>query len=153
MENDFEKRMEHLKTPDTTSVKHQEALKIGLVSAKKSSRIGFVFIIIPALFILVAFLKLKFLMSIDFTLTFESLMKADHLGSMEWIIPVVFLLLPMLAIIINLLAVTHFNVNKETKELTISIRYRFRNLIVLVISLAIIIAFWSIMIIGYIHFK
>src|SRR5512142_1773954 len=100
MENDFEKKMEHLKTPETNFVKHQENLKIGLVNAKKSSKIGLVFILVPALFIFVAYIKLQFFMSIDFPATFQGILhKTEHASWMRWIIPLVFLVMPLLAAI------------------------------------------------------
>jgi hypothetical protein len=43
-----------------------------------------------------------------------------------------------LAIIINLLAISHFYVDKQNKELIITIRYRLNNMIVLLISAVIL---------------
>ena len=154
MGNDFEKKMENLKTPETNFVKHQETLKIGLMNAKKSSRIGLVFIIVPALIILIGFIKLEFLMSVDFQATFMSIMlKTDHISWLRWAVPLIFLVLPLSAVIINLLAISHFYVDRKTKELIISVQYRFKNMIVLIISFAIIISFWCFIIVGYVHFK
>jgi len=154
MENDFEKKMEHLKTPETDFIKHQENLKIGLVNAKKSSKIGLVFILVPALFVLMAYIKLQFIMSVDFPATFQGILhKTEHASWMRWIIPLVFLVMPLLAVIINLLAVSHFMIDKKSKEVFITVQYRLKNLIVLIISLAIIISFWCFIIFGYVHFK
>ena len=154
MENDFEKKMENLKTPETEFVKHQETLKIGLMNAKKSSRIGLVFILVPALFVLIAYIKLQFIMSIDFPATFQGILhKTDHASWLRWVVPLVFLVLPLLAAITNLLAVSHFMVDKKTKEVFITVQYRLKNLIVLIISLVIILSFWCFIIFGYVHFK
>jgi len=154
MENDFENRMENLQTPDTDFVKHQEIFKIGLMNARKSSRIGLVFIIIPAIVILIAYIKLHFLLSVDFTSTFQSITnKTEGMSYIRWLFPTVFLVMPLLAAVINILALSYFYVNKKTKELIIIIQYRLKNLIVLIVSLAIIVAFWSFIIIGYVYFK
>ena len=154
MENDFEKKMENLKTPETDFVKHQENLKIGLMNARKSSKIGLVFILVPALFLIIAYIKLQFFMSIDFPATFQGILhETDHASWLRWVIPLVFLVIPLLAIIINLLAVSHFMVDKKTKEVFITIQYRLKNLIVLITSLVIIISFWCFIIFGYVHFK
>jgi hypothetical protein len=154
MKNDFEQKMENLDAPETDFVKHQEMMKISFMSARKSSRIGIIFILIPALVVLVIYLKLHFFLSIDFPATFQNIMaKTDDESYLLWLIPLVFLVLPLLAIIINLLAISHFYINKKTKELIISIRYRIKNIIVLLIGLAIIIGFWSVILFGYVHFK
>jgi len=154
MENDFEKKLGSLKTPGTDNVKHQENLKIGLMNAQKSSKIGLVFIIVPALFILVAYIKLQFIMSVDFPATFQGILhKTDNASWLRWVVPAVFLVLPMLAAIINILAVSHFSIDKKSKEVNITVQYRLKNLIVLIISIAIILSFWCFIIFGYVHFK
>jgi uncharacterized membrane protein len=154
MEKDFENKMNNLNTPNADFVKHQEIFKIGLMNARKSSRIGLIFIIVPAIFVVIAFVKLRFLLSIDFASTFESIMvNTESKSYLRWLVPSIFLIMPLLAAIINLLAISHFYIDKKTKELTITIRYRINNLIVLIVSLAIVISFWIFMIIGYVHFK
>ncbi len=154
MENDFEEQMENLKTPDSDFIKHQDVFKIGFMNARKSSRIGIIFIIVPAVILLVAYIKLRFLMSIDFGTTFKSITnKAEGTEYMVWLIPTAFLVLPLLAAVVNLLAISHFYINKKTKELIITIQYRIVNIIVLLVSLLIIIIFWIVIILGYIQFK
>lgn len=153
MENDFEKKMESLRTPGTDFVKHQDRLKIGLMNARKSSRIGLVFIIVPALFVLIAYIKIQFIMHVDFPGTFQGLLRETASASwLRWVVPLVFLVMPLLAAIINLLAVSHFVVDKKSKEVIITVQYRLKNLVVLIISLAIIISFWCFIIFGYVHF-
>ncbi|HXL57330.1 MAG TPA: hypothetical protein VN958_13795, partial [Chitinophagaceae bacterium] len=56
-ENEFEKQMENLKTPQADTSGHQQILKITLLNAKKSSRLGIVFVTIPCLFLFGVFLK------------------------------------------------------------------------------------------------
>jgi hypothetical protein len=154
MENNLNNQLENMKTPEANNVKHQEVYKMVLTNAKKSSRIGIVFILIPLLFVLIASLKMFFFMQIDFHATMDAVaVDTAKFGALKWILPVVFLGLPILAIIINLLAISHFNVDKEKKELVISIRYRLKNIIVLIISVLIVIAFFVFVIIAYTHFK
>jgi hypothetical protein len=154
MENEFEKKLGNLKTPGAEFVKHQGKLKVGLMNARRSSRIGLVFILVPALFLLIAYIKLQFILSIDFQATFQEIIhKTDHASWLRWVVPVVFLVLPLLSVIINLLAVSHFFVDKQSKEIIITFQYRLKNLIVLIVGLVIIIAFWCFIILGYVHFK
>jgi hypothetical protein len=135
MENDFEKKMENLETPQTEFVKHQEVLKIGLMNARKSARIGILFILIPVVFAILAYIKIVILMHFDFFTNFSNFLnKQNQTSSFTWLIHILLLLLPLVGIIVNLLAISHFYVNKTTKELIITLKYRFKNLIVLIIS-------------------
>jgi hypothetical protein len=137
MENNFENKMENLKTPDTDFVKHQEILKIGMMNARKSARIGIIFILIPVVLVVLAYIKISLLIKLNF---FENLGQFISRFDHHLIYPLIILGLPLLAIIVNLLAITHFYINKSNKELIITIRYQLKNLIVLIISVLILIA-------------
>jgi hypothetical protein len=135
MENDFEKRMENLETPNTEFVKHQEVLKIGLMNARKSARIGVLFILLPIVFIVLAYIKIVILMHFNFFTHFSQFLnKQSQPSTYTWAFHILILVLPLAGIIINLLAISHFYINKTTKELIITLKYRFKNLIVLIIS-------------------
>ena len=134
MENNFENKMENLTPPNTDFVKHQEVLKIGLLNARKSARIGIIFILAPILLIVAVYVKFKLLSHWDFFTNFEMFISKQHqTGLLNWA-HLLIIAFPILAIIINLLAITHFYINKQTKELIISIRYQFKNMIVLLLS-------------------
>ncbi|PKP04481.1 MAG: hypothetical protein CVU11_04660 [Bacteroidetes bacterium HGW-Bacteroidetes-6] len=140
MENNFEEKMEKLNTPNTDFVKHQEVLKIGMINARKSARIGIVFILIPMVLVILAYLKIKLLIHWDF---FDKLQRfvsnTNQTSFSTWVSHIILIGLPILAIIINLLAITHFYVNKQNKELIITIRYHLKNLIVLLISASLLV--------------
>ena len=154
MENNFENKMENLKTPDTGSLKHQEILKVGFMNARKSARIGIVFIIIPALLIIIGYLKIKFLIHLNFfTSLGRFISKGNQTNWLIWIIHILLCGLPLLAIIINLLAITHFYINKSSKELIITIQYRLKNLIVSFISLGIILFLFFYVLLGNYNVK
>lgn len=143
MENNFEKQMENLETPKTEFVKHQEILKIGMVNAKKSARIGILFILAPVLILLIAFVKIKLLVSLGiFTKLERMFTTSDNAGVPGYLPFILFAVLPLIAFVINLLAVSHFYINKTTRELIITIKYRLRNILVLIISAIIIAAFF-----------
>jgi hypothetical protein len=135
MENNFEEKMENLNTPNTDFVKHQEKLKIGMISAKKSARIGIIFILIPMVLIILAYLKIKLLIHWDFFTKLQQFVSNQNQSSfLSWVSHIILIGLPILAIIINLFAITHFYVDKQNKELIITLRYHLKNLIVLFIS-------------------
>ena len=140
MENNFEDKMENLNTPNTDFVKHQEILKIGMMNSRKSARIGIIFILIPMLLIVIAYLKIKLLIHWDFFTRLNQYVSNQNQTSVfSWISHIIFIGLPILAIIINLLAITHFYIDNHNKELTITIRYRLKNLIVLLLSVALLV--------------
>lgn len=138
MENNFEDKMENLNTPNTEFVKHQEVLKIGMMNSSKSARIGIIFILIPMALIVLAYLKIKLLIQWDFFTRLNQYVSSQS-SVLSWVSHIIFIGFPILAIIINLLAITHFYVDKQHKELTITIRYRLKNLIVLLVSVALLI--------------
>ncbi len=141
-ENEFEKQMENLKTPQADTSTHQQILKITLLNAKKSSRLAIVFIIIPCLFLFGVFVK--YLLGIDFKIfsSLEDEMAAlDKISYLRWLSPLLLVGLPLTGIVINLLAITHFYWDKMKKELIITIKYRLINIILLLISIGIVCIF------------
>ena len=141
MENNFEKSMENLNTPNTDFVKHQEIMKIGMINAKKSARIGIVFILIPMVLVILAYVKIKLLIHFDFFTKLQQFVSDQNQSSvLSWVSHIILIGLPVLAIIINLLAITHFYIDKQNKELIITVRYRLKNLIVLLISAVLLVS-------------
>ena len=135
MENNFEKSMENLNTPNTDFVKHQEIMKIGMINARKSARIGIIFILIPMVLVILAYVKIKLLIHFDFFTKLQQFVSDQNQSSaLSWVSHIILIGLPVLAIVINLLAITHFYIDKQNKELIITVRYRLKNLIVLLIS-------------------
>jgi hypothetical protein len=55
-----------------------------------------------------------------------------------WLSPLIFLLLPLMAIIIFLLSITHFSYNKENYILQINIKFKTFNIMLLLIAGAIL---------------
>ena len=140
MENNFEDKMENLTTPNTGFVKHQEILKIGMMNARKSARIGIVFILIPMVLIVLAYLKIKLLIHWDFFPKLNEFVSIQNQSSdISWVSHIIFIGLPILAILINLLAITHFYIDKQNKELIVTIRYRLKNLIILILSVVLLV--------------
>ena len=135
MENNFEDKMENLSTPNTGFVKHQEILKIGMMNARKSARIGIVFILIPMVLIVIGYLKIRLLIQWDFFNRLYQFVSNQHQsGVFSWVSHIILIGLPLLAILINLLAITHFYIDKQNKELIVTVRYRLKNLTILLLS-------------------
>ena len=149
---EFEKQLEDLKTPETSDLKHQQLLKITILNAKKSSQIGIVFIIIPCLFLLGVFIKYKLGLDFKIFTAMEDLMvKLDKSFYLKWIAPLLLVGLPLISIVINSLAITHFYWDKVKKQLLITIKYRLANIMLLVISIGIAGVFILYVIVENIH--
>lgn len=141
-EKEFENKMQNLSTPDGGEIRNPQSFKMALLNSKRSSAIGFAFVIIPCLFLLGV--VIKYILGIDFQL-FSSIENAmadlDKHAGMKWISPLLLIGLPFIGIAANLLAITHFDWNRKKKELMITIKYKLQNTIVLLISLAVVAVF------------
>lgn len=141
-EKEFENKMKNLSTPDGGEIRNPRLLKMALLNSKKSSAIGFAFIIIPCMFLLGVLIK--YTLGIDFQL-FSNIENAmadmDKRAGVKWISPLLLIGLPFIGIAANLLAITHFDWNRKKKELVITIKYKLQNTIILLLSLAVVAVF------------
>ena len=139
---DVDKMLSGLEIPETENIQHQQELKIPLLSFKKSSRAGLWLLALPVIFAITAILKYDLVLSspfLDFITGFFKVI--DRNAFLTYLVPIIFIGFPLLAMIINLLAFCHFNQN-EKKELIITIKYRPLNITLFLFSFAIIIYFF-----------
>jgi hypothetical protein len=135
---DFEKKMEGLKAPKSEVAAPKE-LRMAIVSARRSAALGAWFVIVPWLFFIAMVLKHMFNVNLGLINTFEEMMGAlDRDPSTWWIGPFLILGLPVLSIIINTLAITHFKWESFSGSLVVSIRMKWINIAVLVVSFTIV---------------
>lgn len=141
-DKNFKEQMENIKTPQVNDISHQQILKVNLLNARKSSRIGIAFIAIPCLFLFGVFIKYFLGLHFPvFTSLEDAMANLDKIPFAKWISPVLLVGLPLIAIIINTLAITHFYRDKPRKELLITIKIRLLNILIVVISLCIVAIF------------
>jgi len=132
---DSEKMEEYLKTlpkPNPDAPASQKTLRFSLLSARRSSRIGFWLIALPGLVILVFFL--------------QNILHWDT-GLIRWLgnqgpslsnpakALLVFLFLvgfPLIAVVINLLSLCHFQYDRASREFTIILKIRWWNVLITV---------------------
>lgn len=138
MENeDIKNVLNQLELPEPEKLIHQKEFKIPLLSYKKSSRAGLWLLTIPLLFFITDFLKNELgLFSPILNGIMRIFKSVGDNGILTFLIPVIFLLLPLLAMILNLLSFCYFNYQKATKELLITVKYRPVNIAIFIISLA-----------------
>ncbi len=135
-DNDFHSRMERLQKPTVNPEVAERQFKLMLMNTRKSAIWGFWLIIIPFLFLLVNILKEAFGWNWGISNAFiEFVARLDQQSSTSWLTPVIFVLLPGIAIIINILAIVHFTYNKSSRELMITIKMNWKNIILIKITL------------------
>lgn len=140
-EEDFEKKMEGLKAPQVNPAPPLE-LKLAILNADRSAAIGIWFIIVPYFFLACIAMKYFFHFNLGFLDIFEDAMSSlDKNPGTWWISPVLLVGLPITGIIMNALAITHFRWEKSTQLITVSVKLRWYNLVILFFSLAVVAVF------------
>lgn len=139
---DIDKMLNSIDVPVIENVKHQQELKIPLLSFKRSSRAGLWLLVIPVVVAVTFLFKYEFGVSsplIDGIRKFFDVI--DNNPVFTYLIPLIFVGLPLTSMIINLLAFCHFNIIKENKELVITVKYRLFNLAIFLFSFAVLVFF------------
>lgn len=128
-----------MEVPQTGNLQHQQELKIPLLSYRKTSRIGLWLLILPLLFIFTVVLKYELGMLSPVLSLFErffAYISANPI--LTYLIPLIFVGLPLAAMIINLLAFCHFSKGKDGKELLITVKLRPLNIALFLLSFAVL---------------
>ena len=125
------KKLEDLRAPDVAGPAHQRQLKLMLLSAKKSSRIGILLVAAPLLFMLGIILKYGFSVAVPgFTALEETMSAMDH-SFFRFVPPLVLAGGPLVALGLNLLAIMHFQLDREKRELQVALKLRMLNLLII----------------------
>ncbi len=139
---DVDKMLSGMDLPDPENIQHQQELKIPLLSFKKSSRAGLWLLVLPMIVAITVILKYELGIFSSFLDLIRSFFAAiDKNQFLTFLIPVIFIGLPLTAMIINLLAFCHFTFVKEKKELLVTVKYRPFNIAVFLFAFAIIVYF------------
>lgn len=133
--------MENLKKPDK-AIMPPTHLKLAILNTKASATFGLWVIIIPGLFLLFVLLKYYLKIENPFLLSVEDfVMHVDRNSSTWFLQPLLLLALPMLSIIVNVLAITHFSWEPATRIFVISMKVRWINIVVLLLTTVIVTIF------------
>ena len=138
-ENQFLKKMENLRKPDVNAEASRRQLKLTIMNAKRSAAWGVWFIAIPVLFL--ASVAIKYLFHWTWGVSdnlIEWMANMDQHAATAWITPVLFVLLPVICALANFLAVLHFMYDKTAKELLVTIKLKWLNIALAVVSVCII---------------
>jgi hypothetical protein len=138
-EKDFLNKMENLKKPEVNAGASQRQVKLALLNTKKSAAWGTWFLVVPAFFFCCVAIKYLFHWNWGIADNFiEWIARLDHQGGTRWISPVFFVLLPAIGAVTNLLAIIHFGYDRLSKELIVTIRIRWVNIILAIISIGVV---------------
>jgi hypothetical protein len=138
-EKDFLNKMENLKKPEVNADASQRQIKLALLNTKKSAAWGTWFLIVPIFFFSCVAIKYLFHWNWGIADGFiEWIARLDHQTATGWVSPVLFVLLPAIGAIVNLLAIMHFIYDKPTRELIVTIRIKWFNIILAAISIGFI---------------
>jgi hypothetical protein len=142
MEHDeFLTRMENLKKPDPT-VSPPQQLKLMILSTRSSATLGVWIIIIPLLFLFFVILKYYFRMNTEFLSDVEIFIGKVDKNPITWFLqPLLLLVLPFASILINLLAITQIHWQPELKILNFSVKLKWLNIIIMLVSTIIVTIF------------
>jgi hypothetical protein len=148
--DDFLQQMENLKVPDVNPSQHQNTVKMAIMNAERSVALGVWLVAVPCYFLLCVFMFYFFHLRMGWFAAMFTLMSGlaktpfiDVLG------PIVLFFLPIVCIIINVLSILHVQVQhidpsrRKVKELRITLKIKRWNILLILISLAIVFVFIS----------
>jgi hypothetical protein len=146
--DEFLKQMENLEVPDVNPSQHQHMVKMAIMNAGRSAALGLWLVIVPCYFLLCVFIYYQFHLNANwFSAMFTTMVQLEKVPYIDYIGPVVLFILPMVCLIINLLSIIHVQVRqldpdrRKVREMNISIRLKLWNIVLILISLAIMMAF------------
>jgi len=138
-EHDFLRRMENLRKPEINAGASQRQMKLALMNTKKSATWGIWFLVAPILFFSCVAINYLFHWNWGIAGGFiEWIAKIDHQSATVWVSPLLFVLLPAIGAVINLLAVMHFAYDNLARELIVTIKIKWLNIVLAALSLGII---------------
>ncbi len=146
-DEEFLKKMENLQVPNASPSQHPEAVKMAIMNAERSAALGVWLIVLPCYFLFCAVMYYFFHMRGGwFGAVFTLASGLDKTPGIDFMAPIVLLVLPIICIIINALAITHVKVVKyggKAKQFSVTIRLRLWNLALIIISVVIVFAFMA----------
>jgi hypothetical protein len=139
---DVENMLTRMQMPETEKIMQPRELKIPFLSYKKSSKAGLWLLLLPLTFAVTLFLKTGLGLNSGYLDLVRRFFAAiDDNAALTYLIPLIFIGLPLIAMIINAMAICHFQQNKTAKELLITIKYRPLNIAIFLFSFALLVFF------------
>jgi lantibiotic transport system permease protein len=145
---DFLKQMEDLKVPGVMPPSNQNAIKMAIMNAERSAALGVWLIVVPCYFLLCVFMYYNFHVHISwFQAMFTLISSLDKGPYIDFLAPVVLVVLPIICIVINSLSILHVQYEPagqehgKAKEFMITIKIKLWNILLILLSLAVVLTF------------
>lgn len=139
--------MENLEQPTVDVSTHQNEFRLTLLNTKKSAIAGAIFLILPFLFLSGVIFKhymhlnLSFLTSVYEWIGMYDQKYGDN-SILNWLIRILLTIGPLIAIALNLLAVTHVRFEKKNRELVLSFKMKWLNWLIILICTSVFVSFF-----------
>jgi hypothetical protein len=135
---DFKDKMENLKKPHV-EIDPPAEIKLAILNAKRSATLGIWLVILPYVFLACMVMKYELNLNFGFLDAFSNLVgKLDESPILWWIQPLILFVLPTAGIILNALAIMHVSIDRIAKSITVTIKLKWLNLVIIGVSAAII---------------
>ena len=149
-QDEFIRKMENLNVPEITPTEHPAKVKMAIMNAERSATLGLWLVIVPCYFLLCVCMYYYFHIHLGwFGAMFTLLASLDKTRYLDFLGPIILFVLPVIAIIINALAITHVQIQKtgpgqsKVREFSITFKVRLWNVLLILVSLIIIGVFLS----------
>jgi hypothetical protein len=159
-EDEFLKKMENLKVPDVNPSEHQKTVKMAIMNAERSAVLGVWLIVVPCYFLFCVFMYYYFHVRMNwFGAMFNLMSNLDKNPYLKFLSPLLLVLLPIVGIVINALSIIHVQYQKlepgqgKLREFSITVKIRIWNILLILVSLAIVCVFVGYVIIENITIK
>jgi hypothetical protein len=145
--DEFLEQMENLKVPEVNPNEHPQMVKMAIMNAGRSAALGVWLIVVPCYFLFCVFMYYFSHIRVGsswFAAMFTLMASLDKTRYIDFLGPVIMVVLPIICIIINALAITHVAVQKagpdqsKVREFSITIKIKIWNILLILISLAIL---------------
>ena len=151
-EKEFIDKIENLKKPGFENNSPNKLLKLAIVNSKRSAATGVWFLVVPCYFLFMIFMKYYFNVNLHIINIFEDFISSlDKSPVSKFMAPLFFVGLPIAGIIINLLSIMFFEYDKDRKQINISIKLKPFNIMLVLISFAIVSVFMLYLVVENIH--
>ncbi|MDR3696712.1 hypothetical protein [Mucilaginibacter sp.] len=141
--DEFLKQMENLKVPEVNPQEHPQLVKMAIMNAGRSAALGVWLIVAPCYFLFCVFMYYFSHLRVGaswFAAMFTLMSSLDKTRYIDFLGPVIMVVLPIVCIIINALAITHVDLQKEgrVQQLNITIKVKIWNILLVLLSLVIV---------------
>ena len=150
--DDVQTPFDNMKKPEARPEIHKQQLKLMLFSAKKSAALGIWLVAVPCFFLFAVVMKHFFRIDLHiFTIVEEFIASIDRTSGVPFLGPLLLVGLPLVTVAVNALAIIHVDLDRERKELVATLRLRWLNLSLIVLSLSLVGIFLLYAIVENIH--